>query len=132
MLNIGLSVLQNSLVVSSEFAGLALFAGFLTCPWIELVTASAAPLYNHRSCEAAVQEWSNKEKLALNKELKLVQPGSRKILELLFFLHIPRTGGRTYHQWYGFTSSFKLSHLLSAACLELLSLFYAKDKEKSL
>lgn len=72
---------------------------FLTCPWIELVTASAAPLYNHRSCEAAVQEWSNKEKLALNKELKLVQPGSRKILELLFFLHIPRTGGRTYHQW---------------------------------
>lgn len=45
-----------------------------------------------------MQEWSNKEKLALNKELKLVQPGSRKILELLFFLHIPRTGGRTYHQ----------------------------------
>jgi hypothetical protein len=75
---------------------------FLACHHTELVAASAASPYDRRSCETAVLEWSTKEKLALNKQLQRVQHGSMQILDLLFFLHIPRTGGRTYHQWYRF------------------------------
>lgn len=75
---------------------------FLACRQAELVAASATSLYDRRSCEAAVVDWSSKEKLALNKELQLLEQGGVKILDLLFFLHIPRTGGRTYHQWYRF------------------------------
>jgi hypothetical protein len=55
--------------------------------------------YEHRSCEAAVFEWSNKEKITRLKELNSVPPKETKLEELLFFLHIPRTGGRAYHQW---------------------------------
>ncbi|KAG0589112.1 hypothetical protein M758_2G245000 [Ceratodon purpureus] len=71
---------------------------FLACHHTQLVAASTASSYDRRSCEAAVLEWSAKEKLALNNQLHPVQHEGVKILDLLFFLHIPRTGGRTYHQ----------------------------------
>ena len=101
-----ISILTRESPPMSDFV--VLIPVFTGCHHTELVAASAASLFDRRSCEAAIVEWSNKENLAVNKELQLAQHQGMKILDLLFFLHIPRTGGRTYHYWYRSLQDFKL------------------------
>jgi hypothetical protein len=53
-------------------------------------------------CEAAVHSWAIKETEIVDREVQLKSADGLQLRDLLFFLHIPRTGGRTYHQWYVF------------------------------
>ncbi|MCO5577704.1 hypothetical protein L7F22_031536 [Adiantum nelumboides] len=46
-------------------------------------------------CIVAVKTWGEK---ALNEISELAEDHHTQLKELLYFLHVPRTGGRTYHQ----------------------------------
>jgi hypothetical protein len=49
-----------------------------------------------------VHSWAIKETEIVDREVQLKSADGLQLRDLLFFLHIPRTGGRTYHQWYVF------------------------------
>ena len=56
-----------------------------------------------RSCEADVAEWAEIQ-MAEAEELKWQmlekeEAGGPRMPDTIFFLHIARAGGRTYHQW---------------------------------
>lgn len=48
---------------------------------------------NYVQCERIVNKWAESSNENVNREDKLT------LWDLLFFLHIPRTGGRAYYQW---------------------------------
>ncbi|KAJ7235920.1 hypothetical protein O6H91_Y447900 [Diphasiastrum complanatum] len=48
-------------------------------------------------CEKVVKEWASKEQEASNRAEKSNETSKSSIQQLLFFLHIPRTGGRNYN-----------------------------------
>lgn len=49
---------------------------------------------NFGHCEKVVKRWTNS---AVNQEAKA---DTHTLHDLLFFLHVPRTGGRAYFHWY--------------------------------
>lgn len=58
------------------------------------VLASASPMKNDFShCEKIVKKWAF---ASLEEE---ATKGKHTLRDLLFFLHVPRTGGRTYFHW---------------------------------
>jgi hypothetical protein len=48
--------------------------------------------YGH--CERVVKSWASS---SLDREIR--QKDKHTLKDLLFFLHVPRTGGRTYFHW---------------------------------
>lgn len=48
---------------------------------------------DYQRCEIAVNNWATSQ---LSQEVK---EDKHTLRDLLFFLHIPRTGGRTYFHW---------------------------------
>lgn len=49
--------------------------------------------YGH--CEQVVKDWARS-----SLEQEEVKGDKHELQDLLFFLHVPRTGGRTYFHWY--------------------------------
>lgn len=62
-----------------------------------LVGYGALGYDKHREkCNAMVEAWSEQ---ALHELSELPEDHQLHLKELLYFLHVPRTGGRTFHQW---------------------------------
>lgn len=59
------------------------------------IKASAAD-DGYKQCEYIVKKWASSSVDSKIKEDK------HALRDLLFFLHVPRTGGRTYFHWYNF------------------------------
>ncbi|KAH8945289.1 hypothetical protein BDL97_12G034100 [Sphagnum fallax] len=72
--------------------------------WLTVCFAGAAHIAHavasdeYLPCEAAVHSWAIKETEIVDREVQLKSADGLQLRDLLFFLHIPRTGGRTYHQ----------------------------------
>jgi hypothetical protein len=72
--------------------------------WFTVCFAGAAHIAHvvasdeYLPCEAAVHSWAIKETEIVDREVQLKSADGLQLRDLLFFLHIPRTGGRTYHQ----------------------------------
>lgn len=60
------------------------------------ILASGKALDSSRSaCESAVKQWAAEQ---LEEEAQLGSSDTKQLTELLYFLHVPRTGGRTFYQ----------------------------------
>eukprot|EP00250_Pteridium_aquilinum_P016142 c22961_g1_i2 orf=838-2220(-) len=71
---------------------------FLVYLMVLLLTAGHGALgydIHRKKCNAAVEAWSEQ---ALHELSELPEDHHLQLKELLYFLHVPRTGGRTYHQ----------------------------------
>ncbi|XP_002984138.2 protein-tyrosine sulfotransferase [Selaginella moellendorffii] len=71
--------------------------------WMIIVAASGSsenPWGERERCEALVRRWAGQEIWNMEEESGMDLDGSRKweLQDLLFFLHVPRTGGRNYNQ----------------------------------
>ncbi|KAL2651624.1 hypothetical protein R1flu_019752 [Riccia fluitans] len=64
----------------------------IICVFMFVSANCATPGLDKERCELLVRSWAEKELAAPQTEQKLT------LRDLLFFLHIPRTGGRTYYQ----------------------------------
>lgn len=70
----------------------------VNCSVLDVFTVSssvnASPAeHDFRHCERIVQKWAS---FSLDLEVK---EDKHTLQDLLFFLHVPRTGGRTYFHW---------------------------------
>lgn len=51
---------------------------------------------SYRNCEGIVKRWVDKSLLELEGR---TEQENLELKDLLFFLHVPRTGGRNYFNW---------------------------------
>lgn len=84
------------------------FAGhsaFTSCLFVS-VLANICPIKSDFShCEKVVKNW------AFSSLQQRVKEDRHTLRDLLFFLHVPRTGGRTYFHWYFLYGTSHFDHI---------------------
>ena len=68
----------------------------------------------YKHCEGVIRGW------AASSTGRDKDGDKLSLKDLLFFLHIPRTGGRTYFHWYGRRTKQQFGSPLSKACPVIL------------